>query len=128
MAEVLGHVVTVRGELLGDDRDHRAVVLLDRHRIGDRERRARAAGAETDDGEVDRGRELGDVAAVGRAGVAHLARGLDRGDAGDAVGRRRCSQSAASSRHERQAASVRMPVPCPFAPPPATLLTIHRCS
>ena len=86
VAEVLGHVVPVGGELLGDHRDHRSVVLLDRDRVGDGERRARPAGAESDDGEVDRGREVGDVAAVGRAGVADLRVGLDGRDAGDAVG------------------------------------------
>ena len=78
MTEVLRHVATVGRELLGDDRDHRSIALFDRDGVGDRERRARTAGAEPDDREVDRLRELADVAAVGGTGVADLAVGLDR--------------------------------------------------
>ena len=68
----------VHHELLAHDRDHGLLVLLDRDRVLDRERRARPARAEADDRAVDDAGELVDVLAVVGAGLADLRAGLDR--------------------------------------------------
>ena len=77
----------------------RLLVLLDRDRVLDRERRARSARAEPDDRAVDAAGELVDVLAVVGAGLADLRAGLDqRSSCAPSRGgtRPRCSRSAAT--------------------------------
>ena len=78
MTDVPSDVVRVHGELLAHDRDDRLLVLLDGHRVLDRERRARTAGAEADDRGIDLARELFDLLAITRRGLTDLRAGLDR--------------------------------------------------
>ena len=91
---------------------------LDRDRVGDRERRARAAGAETDDREVDRVRRARRCGCGRRAPVSPTWPWVSTvATSATPSARSRSSQSAARSRHERQAASVRMPARSPATGP-----------
>jgi hypothetical protein len=65
----------MHGELLAHDRNDGLLVLFDRDGILDRERRARTAGTEADDGRIDVLGELVDLLAVTRRRLTDLRAG-----------------------------------------------------